>query len=356
MSGEKKLRIALIGCGNITSEHLAAFKEVPDAEIVAGCDIASKALALFRERTGLPETAVWTDWKKMLAEVKLDAVDICLPNHLHCAAALDAFAAGLHVFVEKPMALNAAECETMIAAAKQAGKKLAVGFQQEYNPATQLLVNARNNGFFGDLRYAHGLLLRRRGIPDYGVFHRRDCGGGPLMDIAVHLIDVMTYVMDRPEVERVSAVLFYGEGKNPCKVWCGFPNWNTREYDVEDLAAAQIKFRNGAVLQLTTSYVNHIHQDCVYEFDLTGSRGGAHWSPGGVPELFCDQFGAMMNLAPGWMPSQGRPEMFRRKLANFVDACRKGTVLCLPGEAGLYDQQILDAIFASAKAGREVVL
>ncbi len=356
MSAKPKLKIAFIACGTITREHIDALKEIPEAEIVAGCDIAPGALARFQAQTGLPDSALYTDWRKMLAEVRPDAADVCLPNHLHCRAALDAFDAGCHVYMEKPMAMSAAECETMIAAARKAGRKLAVGFQQEYCPNTKLLVNAREEGFFGDFRYIRGQLLRRRGIPGYGVFHRRDCGGGPLLDIAVHLLDVMTYVMDRPEIARVSAAMPGGEGKKPCNVYCGFPDWNAAEYDVEDLAAVQIYFRNGAVMQLATSYVNHIKEDCVYDFNITGTGGGARWASGQAPEFYCDRFGAMMNMTPAWLPSLGRPDMFRNKLDNFVRACRENTPLLLPGEQGLYVQKILDAIFESAQAGREIML
>lgn len=354
MTSNRKLKIAFIACGTIVREHVDALKEIPEAEIVAGCDIAPEALKRFQAQTGLPDSALYTDWNKMIAEVKPDAVDICLPNHLHCRAALDAFAAGCHVYVEKPMAMNVKECETMLAAEKKAGKKLAVGFQQEYCPNTRLLVNARETGFFGDFRYIRGLILRRRGIPGYGVFHRRDCGGGPLLDIAVHLLDVMTHVLGRPEIVRVSAGMQGGQGKNPCSVYCGFPNWNASEYDVEDLAAAQIYFKNGAIMQLATSYVNHIKEDCVYEFDVTGTGGGAHWAAGKPPEFYCDRFGAMMNMTPAFMPPLGRPDMFRNKLDNFVRACREGSELLLPGKQGLYVQKILDAIFESAEAGHEI--
>lgn len=356
MSDSKKLKIAFIACGNITREHIDALKEIPEAEIVAGCDIAPAALANFQARTGLPETACYTDWNKMIAEVAPDAVDICLPNHLHCRAALDAFAAGCHVYVEKPMAMNAKECELMIAAAKKAGKKLAVGFQQEYCPNTKVLVKAREEGFFGDFRYMRGLLLRRRGIPGYGVFYSRECGGGPLMDIAVHLLDIMTYVVDRPELARVSATFCDIKGKEPCDVYSGaWGGWNHADYNVEDIAAVQINFKTGLVLQMATSYVNHMKEDVVYQFDVTGTKGGARWAAGQIPELFCDRFGAMMNVVPNLLAPLGRPDMFRNKLNNFVEGCRKDTPLLLSGEQGLYVQTILDAIFESAATGREIV-
>ncbi|MDD3154250.1 MAG: Gfo/Idh/MocA family oxidoreductase [Victivallaceae bacterium] len=350
-----KLRVAIVGCGMIYREHMMALRELADSvEVVAAVDKERSCLDVMRDTWGMPEASLYADWKSMLAAVKPDAVDVCLPNYEHLPAALDAIAAGCHVYMEKPLAMNVAECKTMLAAAKEKNVKLAVGFQQEYNPGTTILTNAREAGFFGDLRYVHGSLLRRRGTPNWGIYYSRELGGGPVLDIAVHLLDVITYVCGRPEPARVTASYFYGEGKTSDKVYCSSPNWNTRDYNVEDLAVAHITFANGLVVQLETSYVNHIKEDCVYDFKLGGSKGGAWWQSGKAPELYTDMLGAMMNITPAFLPSQGRPDMFRRKLENWVNACRTGSELLLPGEVGLYIQRILDAIALAARENKEV--
>lgn len=357
MRNQQKLRVAVIGCGMIYEEHMQAYRELAESvEIVAAVDKERRCLDVMRDQWGLPESALFPDWPSMLVVVKPDAVDICLPNYEHFPAAMDAIAAGCHIYMEKPLAMNVAEGEKIVSAAKEKGVKLAIGFQQEYNPGTEILVNARNAGFFGELRFVHGSLLRRRGTPNWGVYYSRELGGGPVMDIAVHLLDIMAYVCDRPEPKRITASYFYGEGKNPCNVFCGAPNWNNRDYDVEDLAAAHITFENGLVIQLETSYVNHIKEDCVYDFKLSGSKGGAWWQAGKPPELYTDMFGAMMNITPAFMPSQGRPGMFRKKLDNWAQACLTGSELLLPGEAGLYIQRILDGIALAAAEKKEITL
>ncbi len=191
MPEHKKLRVAVIGCGMIHVEHMQGYAELKDkVEIVAAVDRKRECLEAVRDKWGLPENALFADWDTMLAEVRPDAVDLCLPNYEHFPAAMDAIAAGCHVYCEKPLGMNAAECEKMIAAAKAKNLKLAVGFQQEYCPSTEVLVNARNAGFFGELRSVHGSLLRRRGTPNWGTYYSRELGGGPVLDILVHLLDV----------------------------------------------------------------------------------------------------------------------------------------------------------------------
>lgn len=359
MSEQKKFKVAIVGCGMIYNEHIPALREIGDkVEIVAAVDHDPAALKKAQAKFGLAEEILFSDWKTMLAEVKPDGVDICLPNHEHFPCAMDAIAAGCHVYCEKPLALNVAEAEQMVAAANAANVKLAVGFQQEYNPGTELLINARNEGFFGDLRFIHGSLIRRRGVPGYGIYCYREPGGGPIMDIAVHLLDIMTYVCDRPQPKRITASFFYGEGNDPAngKVFTGSGEWDYENYNVEDLAAVQITFDTGLVIQMETSYINQCKDDLVYDFKLTGSKGGAWWQVYKAPEFYTDKFGAMMNMTPVYLPSQGRPDMFRKKLENWVNACTTGTELLLPGEVGLYVQRMLDGIMLAAKTGKEVLL
>ncbi|MDR0933298.1 MAG: Gfo/Idh/MocA family oxidoreductase [Victivallales bacterium] len=353
----KKLRVAVVGCGMIYLEHIPAFRELSDkVEIVALVDNKPEALEKAGKLWDMPQEKLFSDWKTMLAQVKPDAVDICLPNRFHYPCALDSFAANCHVYCEKPLGMNVAECEDMIAKAKAKNLKLAVGFQQEYNPGSVILVNARKTGFFGEMRYIHASLLRRRGIPNWGEYYSREFGGGPVLDVGVHLLDIATYIVDRPKPKRISATYFYNEGKGDNTIYCGGEKWNNVDYNVEDLAAAQITFENNLVIQLETSYVNHIKENTVYDFKLTGSKGGAWWQSGKIPELYSDMFGAMMNIVPSYLPSQGRPDMFRKKLDNWVDGCLKNSELLLPGEVGLYVQTILDGIALAAATQKEIVL
>jgi len=353
MEKMKKLRVAMIGCGNVVHEYMDAYRNLPDAEIVAVVDTDPIKLEDMEKKWGIQKDVHFTDWKKMLKEVAPDAVNVCLSNVLHFAATIDAINAGCHALVEKPMAMSAAECAGMIAAARQCDVKLAVGFQQEFNPFTEFFIRVRDAGGFGKILFARGRLLRRRGIPAYGAFGQKEKGGGPLMDLGSHIIDVMHYVMGRPTPVLASGGAWRGRGNKPCEVVCANPAWNYKNYDVEDLAVGQVRFANDAVLQLETSYISHIKEEFMYEFSLIGEKGGGNWYSAKPPEIYTDYAGTMVNITPAWLPPLSRRDLFVGKIKNWLDACLFGNELRVPGEAGLATQQIIDGLFASAETGRE---
>jgi predicted dehydrogenase len=349
----KKFRIAMIGCGGIAQTHLGALKEMPDVEVVAGVDIDTDRLKVMEDKWGVSQN--YTDWKKMLKEVRPDAVSICTPNGLHSAPAIDAANAGCHVIVEKPMAMKPAECEKMIAASKKAGKKLVIGFQYRYHPNSEFLVRAREDGRFGNIMFVKCQALRRRGIPNWGVFGRKEMqGGGPMIDIGVHVIEMAHYVMGSPKPVAAMGNTWTYMGNKPSNTVSQWPNWDHKTYTVEDLAIGQIRFENGAILHIESMFAGHIEKD-VWNFNLIGDKGGCNWDPA---MIFTDRAGTMTNEVPAFLPNQtGFSYLFGRKLRNFVDGCTKGTPLTAPGEAGLAIQKILDGVYRSAESGgREVAI
>ncbi len=352
----KKLRVAIIGCGGIAQTHMAAYKQIPEVEIVAGVDIKKDRLDIMHETWGIPKNALFTDWKKMLKEIKPDAVDVCTPNGVHCAPVVDACNAGCHAFVEKPMAMNPAECEKMIAAAKKNDVKLAVGFQQRYRDRSQALINARKQDRFGDIMFVKCRALRRRGIPNWGVFGQKELqGGGPMIDIGVHVLECAYEFMGSPKPVAASGNVWTYMGNKPSTTRNAWPNWDWKTYTVEDLAIGQIRFDNGAILQIESSFVAHIKQNEIFSFYAMGTKGGCNWDD--PIEIFADENDLMMNMTPAFVSDNDDwGEFFRRKLSNWVDGCLKGTPLGAPGEAGLAVQKMLDGIYRSAEAGKEVTI
>ncbi len=348
----KRLRIAIIGCGAIAQVHMGALKAMPEAEVVAAVDINPDRLKTMQKNWGL--TRNFSDWRKMLAEVKPQAVIICTPNAVHAQPAIDSSNAKAHVMVEKPMALESNQCKKMIDAAAKNRRKLAAGFQYRFHPNSDFLVRARDGGHFGDVMFVKCQALRRRGIPNWGVFGRKELqGGGPMIDIGVHVIEMAHYVMGSPKPVAASGNVWTYLGNKKSDVASHWPNWDYKTYTVEDLAVGQIRFENGAILQIEASFVAHIEKD-IWNFVVMGRNGGATWDP---PAIFGDRAGTMLNSQPAYVGGKvDFAGLFSLKLRNFVDACLNNATLRAPGEAGMAVQTMLDGIYRSAAKGKEVVL
>jgi len=346
-AASKKLRIGFIGAGGIARHHMKYLKAYPDVELVAASDVSEKALEQVKAET--PITRVYSDWQTMLKKEKLDAVDICTPNGLHKQPAIDAANAGCHVLVEKPLAMDAKEGQAMLAAAKKNKKQLIIGFQWRYHAAAQMFHQLQQAGKFGEIMHMRCQALRRRGIPNWGVFGRKELqGGGPMIDIGVHIMEMAHYIMGSPKPVAASGNIFTYLGDKPCNVACSWPNWDHQTYTVEDLAVGQIRFDNGAIMQVEASFV--IHGEDVWNFQFYGQKGGGKFDP---VTVYTDDSGYMTNTTPAFLP---KVDNFEVKMRSFVDSVLYGKPSESPGEAGLMIQKMIDGIYASAAAGHEVAI
>ena len=348
-SAKKKLRYAFIGAGGIAGAHMRYLKDMEDVEMVAMADISKPGMETKAEQFGID--GIFTDYRKMLSTVKPDAVSVCTPNGAHAEASISASNAGAHVMVEKPMAMSAAEAKKMITAANRKRRKLVIGFQHRYDPRTKFIKDAVDSGRMGKVIYGRIQALRRRGIPNWGVFGRKDLqGGGPLIDIGVHALEMTHFAMGSPTPVSASGSIFTYLGDRKSDVVSQWPNWDHKSYTVEDLAVGQIRFDNGAVLSIEASFAAHIEKD-VWNFTLMGEKAGANWDP---PGLISDDGGYMSNSQPNWLPSGPGADVFSAKMRNYVDHCLHDTPTMAPAEHGLMVQKMLDGIYASAEKGAEV--
>ncbi len=349
------LRIAFIGAGGIAGMHMDLLSEMKDVQLVGLADVNKKGMEQKAEQFKIDPAHCYTDWKAMLKAVRPDAVSVCTPNGLHAPATIDALKAGAHVIVEKPMAMNAKEAQAMVDAAKKYGRKLVIGFQFRYSPKTQFLKNAVDDGAFGKVLYARVQALRRRGIPNWGVFGRKELqGGGPMIDIGVHAMEAAHYTMGSPRpVAAVGQTFTYmGNRQAATKIASQWPNWDWKTYNVEDLAVGQIRFDNGAVMSIEASFVAHIQENSVLNFWLMGEKAGCQWTP---TAIYTDAHGHMLNETPAYLANDDFKVNFGHKLRNFVDHCLKDTPSMAPAEHGLMVQKMLDGIYRSAeKGGAEV--
>ena len=347
---EDKLRVAFIGAGGIAGTHMGYYKDMEDVEMVAASDLVAASVQRRCEEYEIPEA--YTDYKKMLKQVKPDAVSVCTPNGLHAPCSIAALNAGAHVIVEKPLAMNAREGQKMLDAARKNRKKLVIGFQHRYEPRTQFIMKAVDNGELGKILYGRVQALRRRGIPNWGVFGRKDLqGGGPLIDIGVHVLEATHYVMGSPKPVAASGSTYTYIGDKKSNVLSQWPDWDHKSYTVEDLAVGQIRFDNGATLSIEASFAAHTEDQ--WNFTLMGEKGGATWQP---TALVHDANDHMVSTKPDWLPSGPEANAFARKMRNFVDHVLYGQPTMAPGEHGLMVQKMLDGIYQSAEKGREVAI
>ena len=344
----RTVKIGFIGAGGIARWQGEQLKKVPGAEIVAVADVNDAALEQFKKQ--IPVKTTINDWKQLLAMKEIEAVSVCTPNKLHCEPTIAALKAGKHVLVEKPMAMNAEEAKAMVAAGKKAKRLLQIGFQWRFTPAAQLLHKRVAAGDFGKILYVRAQALRRRGIPSWGVFGRKELqGGGPMIDIGVHILEMAHFVMGAPKATAARGSCYTYIGDRKPDVACSWGKWDHKTYTVEDLAVGFIKFADGASLVIESSFAAHIEKD-VFTIQVMGTKAGATYDP---LQIFTDAGGYMWNQTPAFT---GSGDCFEYKMRHFVECVRDGKKCEAPGEDGLVVQQMLDGIYRSAELNREVTI
>ena len=345
-----KVRVGFIGAGGIAGEHIKHLLAIDGVEVVALADPAEGTCERHIKSHGLEGAKPFRDYKKLLKMADVDAVSVCTPNWLHYKPTIAALRAGKHVLVEKPMAMSAREAQAMCDAAKKAAKVLCIGFQQRFRPEAQFIRRCIDEGELGDLLYCRAWALRRRGIPSWGVFGRKDLqGGGPLIDIGVHILEVSHYLLGKPRPIAASAACWTYLGDKKPEATTQMGDWDYKTYTVEDLATGYVRFEGGITLTIESSFAAHIG-DQGASTTLMGTKGGAKLNGGAT--IFKDYCGKMVNIQPQVME---REPAFGRKMQNWIRAIRGGENIA-PGEDGLAVQKILDGHYRSAERGKEVAI
>jgi len=349
----KKIKIALIGCGGMGTGHLRGYRNIPDAEIVAVCDIVPGRAESKKDL--VPEsTAFYTDYKEVLEIPGLDAVDICTPNYLHSVIAVEALNRGLHVFTEKPDAVNVEEVLKMKAAAEANDRVLMVMRNNRYNPESRYLKQFIEDGKMGEIYAGRCGWQRRRGIPGKGGWFttKEKSGGGPLIDLGVHMIDLSIWLMGNPKPVAVSGCTYckFANSDITDSTESRFGDKNAEGvYNVEDLAMGFIRFENGACLQIEFSWASNVEQEKLF-VELRGTKAGASWPN---LKIFTEEYGSTVDLKPNIAPGRNHHEA---NLAHFVDVLLERAKPDFVPQQGVDMIKILRAIYESAETGREVIL
>jgi predicted dehydrogenase len=348
---KQTLNVGVVGLG-IGRWHASQYDEYGRCNLVAACDQNAHLRSITAEKHNLPADQCYDDYRKMFADAKrigLDAISIALPNKLHAPVAIAALKAGLHVLCEKPMATSTAEARRMLAAAKAARKTLMINFSSRFEWESMAIKRAVEAGELGDIYFARSIWHRRRGIPIWSEwFYTRELsGGGPIIDLGVHRLDLAMWLMGNPKPVTVSGSTFAVFGPEIARK-------QGKKYDVEDLGCAMIRFDNGAALILEASWAANIELDDEIATQLYGSKAGVIYRKLPDPAetevvVFGEANGSMRNSRLA-KPIGATPSSFQ----EFVDACLDGREPIATAEHGLNVQLILDATYKSAATGREV--
>jgi len=346
----KKTRVAFIGTGSICqSVHIPAYVKHPDAEIVAICDINPDTLKKVGDNLDIAKKDRYLDYNELLKRTDFDMVDVCTPNYVHKDPTIKALLSGKHTICEKPIALNAIEGAEMVKAAKKSGKKLMIAYCWRWNSGAQALKRFVDAGAMGEIYYARVQALRRRGVPSWGVFiDKAKQGGGPLIDIGCHALDLTLHLMGHPKPIAASGNYYtkFGTKKGTFGAWGA---WDYDNYTVEDFAAGLIRFDNGATLVIESSFCANIEKD-IFNTTLLGTEGGCEMSP---LKMYREENQTLIDIAPVMLPNVGTHEA---EIIAFIDAIRNNKPSPVPGEDGLMVAKILDAIYKSSDEGKEVAI
>jgi predicted dehydrogenase len=352
-------RLGIGVCGaRIARNHIEGYQKLDDVDVlcVAGPDVERcQAVA---DEYGVPR--VVADYREMLAMPDVGAVSICVPNKFHATIAVDALNAGKHVLCEKPLAVNAAEAQRIVDAARENDRLLMVAYNNRFSANSRALKEVVDSGALGPIYYGKGYWLRRHGIPGFGGWFttKSVSGGGPLIDIGVHMMDLTLYMMGYPEpVSVVGSTYnqFGSRGIGTHKGWEATDLQITNVFDVEDFAVGMVKFSNGATLMVEASWAGHQALEDELGIQLYGPQGGARilmpdYQKIDSVQVFTEVNGEIADFSPSFTLD----DEYSREVAHFVECIREGKESLAPGEQGVVLMKIIDALYESAASGREV--
>jgi len=357
MGKSSELRVGIIGCGGIAGgKHLPALAKLSQVKMVAFCDIIEERAANHAAKYGVTDAKVYKDYRKLLDAEKLDVVHVLTPNISHAEITVAALESGCHVMCEKPMAKTSEGARKMAEAAKRTGKKLNIGYQNRYRADSQYLKRYCESGGLGEIYFAKAHALRRRAVPTWGVFLDEEAqGGGPLIDIGTHSLDLTLWMMDNYEPEFAVGVTYHklGQRKNAANAW---GTWDPKKFTVEDSAFGFVKFRNGATVFLETSWALNVRIDGEAICTLCGTEAGADmWDGLHINgERFSKLYTEKAQLEPGsvafYSGTDEAPQDMEARL--WIEAVLEDKAPVVLPEQALVVTEILEAIYASHATGQ----
>lgn len=361
----KKVKIGIIGCGGIANgKHMPAYKALADqAEMVAFCDIIEERALKAKKEYGDKNSRTYTDYKELLKEKKIDMVCVCTPNISHSEITVVALNAGKHVMCEKPMAINYEEAKKMIDAKNRSGKLLTIGYQNRYRAEVRYLKEEAESGTFGDIYFARAKAVRRRAVPTWGVFlDEEKQGGGPLIDIGTHSLDITLYVMNNYKPKYAVGSVYHKLNKDTQtgNIW---GDWDTEKFTVEDSAFGFVVMENGATISVDASWALNYANPGEAQTLICGTKAGADMEVDGTKLRINGvkngrQYITVPDFSVGAVDffegnaDLSKPHVYEAQV--FLNAINGKGKLVVEPEQAIVVTRILDAIYFSAKTGKPV--
>jgi predicted dehydrogenase len=351
MSG--KIRIGVIGAGSISEMHFSSYSKNPDAVLTAVCDLKEERAKAKAEKYNIPN--IYTDYHELLANPDIDAVSICTWNNSHAEISIAALKAGKNVLCEKPLCKTVEEALAVEQAVKESGKTLHVGFVRRYASNTRIVKSFMDAGEIGPIYYAKASCIRKLGNPGGWFSDVERSGGGPLIDVGVHVIDLCWYLMGKPKVKSISGNTYNRLGNRANVKNLRFykaADYNAELNTVEDMANAMIRFENGASLIVDVSFTLHAKEDEL-TVKLFGEKGGVELEP--KLTLITEKHDTILNSTPQIDNlSFDFVSGFQDEMNFFIEVCQGTKTTLSPVEDGVEIMKILCGVYESARLGKEI--
>jgi predicted dehydrogenase len=348
----KTLKVGVIGVGGIANTHMPGWKDSPYTEVIAGSDISEAALHKWGTHYDVSKLSTRPD--DLINDPDIDIIDICTPNNYHAPLAIAAMRAGKHVICEKPLAPTPNDIRRMIEARDETGKTLMTAQHFRFSGEAKAMKAEIDTGSLGEIYHARSWMLRRSGAPTRpGFILKAQATGGPCIDIGVHILDLTLWFMGNPKPIAVTGVSRseLAHQKGAFSIWGGpIP----REMDVEEFAAAFVRFDNGATLILEVSWL--LHHDTPSEdmqMWLYGKNGGSHWPN---CEVYGTNYDTQQHTNTKLQITKDIREPHAQECVEFAQAIIDGAPSPVPAEQSLQVLTILDGVYRSQETGAEVLL
>lgn len=354
-------RIGIIGCGGIANgKHLPSLKKLTNVELVAFCDIVNERAETAAVKYGAEDAKVYENYKELISDSSIDIVHVLTPNDSHAEIAIAALEAGKHVMCEKPMAKTAADAKRMAETAKRTGKKLTIGYNNRFRADSQHLKRVCEEGELGEIYFAKAHAIRRRAVPTWGVFlDEEKQGGGPLIDIGTHALDLTLWMMNnyKPKVVLGTSYHELSQKENAANAW---GPWDPSKFTVEDSAFGMIVMENGATIMLESSWALNTLEVDEAKCSLSGTEGGADMK-GGLRingEKHSRLFTTEVDLKAGGVAfyDGAKESDADLEMRTWIKTIENDTEPVVTPEQAYVVSQILEAIYESARTGKAVYL